>query len=444
MKDRFEENPPLVVPCAASPSGTVRDRWPFAVPSVWTERMLTALEQGVKGGRWFSLMDKVWAPANLHAAWLRVKANRGAAGCDGQRVEDFDAQADASLRWLHEQLRTGQYRPQPVRRVWIPKASGKPRPLGIPTVRDRIVQAALKNVLEPIFERTFVATSFGFRPGRSAKDALREVDRHLREGVTHVVDADIEAFFDSVDHTVMRSALEEAICDEPVLSLVDLVLRQSVMEAMGTWTPTGGTPQGAVLSPLLANIYLHSLDAALRAQGLQAIRYADDLVLLCRSADEAARGKRVLEEHLGRLRLRLHPEKTRIVAVHDPGEGFDFLGYRFEQGHKRPRDASKQKLRDRVRALTPRNSGDSLDVVVKRLNTMLRGWFEYFQHSKRRVFAEVDGFVRRRLRAILQRRIGHRSYGFGAAGANVRWPNAFFAQHGLFSTTAHARARRSR
>jgi len=444
VKDHSEENPPLAVPLVASPSGTVRDRWPFAVAAVWTERMLTALEQGVKGGRWFSLMDKVCAPANLHAAWLRVKRNRGAAGCDGQRVEDFDAQSEASLQWLHEQLRTGQYRPQSVRRVWIPKASGKPRPLGIPTVRDRIVQAALKNVLEPIFERKFVATSHGFRPGRSAKDALREVDRHLHEGTTHVVDADIEAFFDSVDHTVLRAALEEEICDGPVLSLIDLFLRQSVMEEMRTWTPAGGTPQGAVLSPLLANIYLHSLDVALRAQGLQVVRYADDLVLLCRSADEAAHGKQVLDEHLARLRLRLHPEKTRIVSVLDPGEGFDFLGYRFEQGHKRPRDASRTKLRDRIRALTPRNSGDSLDAVVQRVSKMLRGWFEYFQHSRRRVFAEVDGFVRRRLRAILQRRNSSRSYGFGAAGANVRWPNAFFTNLGLFSTTAQALARRSR
>lgn len=250
MKEVPKEKQPSLVLARATQGGEVRARWAWTEPAVWTERMLTALENGVKGDRWFSLIDKVIAPRNLEAAWKGVAKNRGAAGSDGQSVEDFSAQASSSLAWLHEQLRTGRYEPSAVRRKWIPKAGSKDlRPLGIPCVRDRIVQGALKNVLEPIFEKEFVEHSYGFRPGRSAKDALRRVDALLREGYTHVVDADIEAFFDRLDFGLTRAALETRIADGRVLDLVDALMRQRVMEAMKEWVPTQGSPQGAVLTP---------------------------------------------------------------------------------------------------------------------------------------------------------------------------------------------------
>jgi RNA-directed DNA polymerase len=405
--------------------------------------MLTALENGVKGGLWFSVIDKVWAPANLAAAWERVRANKGAAGIDGQTVADFATQAPSSLAWLHEQLRTGRYRPAAVRRTWIPKpGSDQRRPLGIPRVVDRIVQGALKNVLEPIFEREFVAHSYGFRPNRSAKDALRHVERCLRAGYTHVVDADIEAFFDRLDHGLLRAALQTRIADGRVLDLVDAFLRQRVVEGLTAWTPTQGAPQGAVLSPLLSNVYLHPLDVALRAAGIEAVRYADDLVLLCHSAEAAQAARAVLTTALQSLRLTLHPTKTRVVDVREPG-GFDFLGYHFERGYKSPRRKSWNAFRATVRTLTPRKSGDSMPRIVDRLNRMLRGWFEYFKHSTRETFTIADGFVRRRLRAILARR-HRRAHRFGNAGAHVRWPNAYFANEGLFScATTHRLARQA-
>jgi RNA-directed DNA polymerase len=341
---------------------------------------------------------------------------------------------------VHVPLRTARTAPAAVRRVWIPKPGRlQGRPLGIPAVRDRIVQGALKHVLEPIFEREFVDHSYGFRPQRSAKDALRRVDALLRDGYTHVVDADIEAFFDRLDLGLIRAALERRIADGRVLDLVDAFLRPHVMEGLATWTPTQGAPQGAVLSPLLANLYLHPVDLALRAAGIATVRYADDLVLLTRDADAAQAALTLLTTQLREVRLTLHPTKTRVVDVREPG-GFDFLGYHFEAGRKTPRRKSWDAFRDRIRELTPRSSGTSLKRTIGTLNRVLRGWFEYFKHARRATFTIADGFVRRRLRAILARRHGA-TYRVGNAGANVRWPNAYFADAGLFScTTAHALA----
>lgn len=432
MTNKLKESTPPPVLSRATQGGEVRARWAWTAPEVWTERMLTALEDGVKGGRWFSLIDKVTAPKNLAAAWKRVAKNRGAAGSDGQTVEDFSRQADASLKWLHDQLRTGRYEPSPVRRKWIPKVgSDQLRPLGIPCVRDRIVQRAVKNVLEPIFERDFVAHSYGFRPGSSAKDALRRVDALLDEGYTHVVDADIEAFFDRLDFGLMRAALETKIADGRVLDLVDAFMRQHVMDGMDAWVPTSGAPQGAVLSPLLANIYLHPVDIALRAAGVETVRYADDLVLMCKSEEDAQAALRMLRAQLQALRLTLHPTKTRVVDVREPG-GFDFLGYHFEQGKKTPRLKSWNKFREGIRKLTPRRNGHSLARIIEKLNPMLRGWFEYFKHATRYTFAAADGFVRRRLRSMLALR-HHREGCLGRGLSNFRWPNAFFASEGLFS-----------
>jgi len=438
-----KEGKPPTVPPGAKQGGETRARWAWAEPSVWTERMLTALENGVKGGKWFSLRDKLYAPKNLAAAWHRVRSNRGAAGVDGQGIELFGAQAEKYLDELHGALKNGRYEPQPVLRRWIPKpGTTKLRPLGIPTVKDRVVQTALRNVLEPIWENQFVPQSYGFRPGRGCKDALRRVDQLLTAGHVWVVDADIQSFFDTIDHAVMMTEVEKVVSDGTVLDLVARMLKQRVMDEMKTWRPEKGTPQGAVISPLMANIYLHPVDVALAGEGFEVVRYADDLVILCRSEDDARRALDVLQRAMSERKLTLHPEKTRLVDATQPG-GFDFLGYHFECGRRTPRNKSIAKLRDNVRARTRRNHGQNLERIIASLNPVLRGWFEYFKHTHLEVFVLIDAWVRMRLRSILRRRRGQRGAGRGLS--NIRWPNAFFAELGLFTmTTAWATARQSR
>ena len=435
--------PPLVLTMAEQGGEALRRRWPWTEPSVWTERMLVALENGVKGGVWFSLMDKVYAPKTLLAAATRVEQNDGAAGIDGQRVEHFAARRASILKELHEGLRNGSYRPKAVRRVWIPKpGTNQKRPLGIPTVRDRVVQGALRAVLEPIYERRFSEHSYGFRPGRGCKDALRRVDELLHAGYTHVVDADIQSYFDRIDHDLLMEEMRKEIADGSVLALLRMFLEQRVMDGLEEWTPDEGTPQGAVISPLLANSFLHPIDLVMRDAGFEMVRYADDLVILCKSAADAENAHALLAAQVTARKLTLHPEKTRIVDATQPG-GFDFLGYHFERGRKTPRKKSLQKLRDSIHEKTPRNSGESLKCIVAALNRTLKGWFEYFKHCARPTFGIVDGFVRRRLRAMLLRRRNRR--GFGAGFANIRWPNAFFAKQELYSlAAAHADARHAR
>lgn len=226
-----------------------RDKWWWTEASIWTERMVSALGNGVKGGRWYSLMDKVVRPTTLEAAWRKVARNHGAAGVDGQSIERFAAQAERYLQELRHSLEDGSYRPHPVKRVEIPKGDGRTRPLGIPTVKDRIVQTALKMVVEPIFETQFRPGSYGFRPGRSCKDALREIDRLLKEGLTWVVDADLQSYFDSIPHDRLMALVASSISDGPVLSLLEGFLQQDIMKDMARWRPTTGTPQGAVITP---------------------------------------------------------------------------------------------------------------------------------------------------------------------------------------------------
>ena len=226
-----------------------RDQWWWTEASIWTERMVLALGNGVKGGKWYSLMDKAVRPTTLEAAWRKVARNHGAAGVDGQSIERFAAQAERYLRELQHSLEDGSYRPHPVKRVEIPKGDGRTRPLGIPTVQDRIVQTALKMVIEPIFETQFRPGSYGFRPGRSCKDALREVDRLLKEGFTWVVDADLQSYFDSIPHARLMALVAGSISDGPVLSLLEGFLQQDIMKDMARWRPTTGTPQGAVITP---------------------------------------------------------------------------------------------------------------------------------------------------------------------------------------------------
>lgn len=420
-------------------------RWDWVEASVWTDRMLAALGNGVKGGKWFSLIDKVSRLGTLEAAWKRVEANKGAAGVDGQSVQAFGSQAQRYLQELHEALVANTYRAQPIRRVEIPKGPKQTRPLGIPVVKDRIVQTAVKMVIEPIFEAEFLDSSYGFRPRRSAKDALREVDRLLKEGYTHVVDADLERYFDTIPHDRLRARVAERISDGRVLELVDAWLAQDVMAGLERWTPTSGTPQGAVLSPLLANWYLHTLDVRMRQMGMHMVRYADDAVVLCDSQAQAQAALQEMRAWVEANGLALHPQKTCVVDAMQPGQGFEFLGYRFEAGKRWVRKKSLHKLKDRVRELTRRTRGDGLARVIANLNPVLRGWFGYFRHANARTFPIVDGFVRRRLRSILRKQNGLRALSSSALTDHRRWPNTFFAEQGLFTLkVAHAAASQSR
>jgi len=396
--------------------------------------MLTALVSGVQGGKWFSLIDKVYAPGNLLAAFARVAANGGAAGVDHQTVEQYASQLAAHQQQLAQQLRQGTYCPQAVRRVWINKP-GRPekRPLGIPTVRDRVAQTALRHVLEPIFERDFAAQSYGFRPQRGAKQALRRVDELLSAGYTWVVDADLKSYYDTIPHEPLLARIAEKVSDGRVIKLLASYLQQGVLEGMASWTPEEGTPQGAVISPLLSNIYLDPLDHLMATKGVEMVRYADDFVILCREAAAATAALAWVQEWTSAHQLTLHPQKTRIVDATQRG-GFDFLGYHFERGYKWPRPQSIQKLRDAIRRKTRRNEGHSLSTIIEEVNLTLQGWFEYFQHSHKTTFGVQDKWVRMRLRSVLRRRQGLRGRERGTD--HRRWPNAYFAQHGLYSLVA--------
>jgi RNA-directed DNA polymerase len=432
---------PPEVPAGDKQGGEVRARWAWTEAAVWTAPMLTTLERGVKGGKWFSLIDKAWNPRNLESSWRKVQRNGGAAGPDGHSIAFFERHAASNLERIHRQLREGTWEPQPVRRTWIDKpGSPDKRPLGIPNVSDRIVQGALRHVLEPIFEHTFSEYSFGFRPGRGAKDALRRVDGLLKEGRAWVVDADIKGYFDSIPHDQLMDCLKQQVSDGRVLTLVEKYLKAGVMDSISGWSPgEGGTPQGAVLSPLLANLYLDELDDLMAARGYAITRYADDFVILTNTESEAREALHLLQEWTARRGLTLHPEKTRLIDVTVTGEGFDFLGYHFQNGNKWPRKKSQDKLRENIRQRTPRLNGRSLEAIISGLNPVLRGWFGYFKHSTRTALREVDQFVRRRLRSMLRRRLGGR--GTDARGRDHhRWPNTFFNAHGLFCLT-DARAR---
>jgi RNA-directed DNA polymerase len=432
------EAQPATVPLAQQ-AGEIPSQWRWVEPCAWTVRMLTALIQGVKGDKWFRLFDKVFAERNLWRAFQQVAAKRGAPGVDHETVEQFARKLPDSIWELSDLIKSGTFAPQAIRRVHIPKpGTNETRPLGIPTVRDRVVQAAIVNVIEPIFERDFAEHSYGFRPNRGCKDALRRVDKLLKAGYTHVVDADLKGYFDSIPHDRLMARLETKVADGPVLRLIEMFLKADILDEASQWTPEAGAPQGAVLSPLLSNIYLDPLDHLLAEAGYEMVRYADDFVILCRTAEDAAAALKLVEQWVADNGLTLHPTKTKIVDARTTG--FDFLGYTFCGTKHFPRDKSRRKLKDTLRAKTRRTSGDSLAYVVNDVNRTLRGWFAYFQHSSyRNVFRDIDGWVRRRLRSILRKRVKRR--GISRSTDHQRWNNAYFAEHGLFSlATAHAAA----
>jgi RNA-directed DNA polymerase len=420
------------VPATAPQEGEIRARWAWVEPAVWTERMLAALERGIEGGKWFRLIDKVWSSKNLESSLEKVVAKGGSAGVDHQSVRQIKVHKGQTIAKLEQELRAARYQPQAVKRVWIPKAGSKEkRPLGVPTLRDRIVQGALLHEVEPIFEREFAPQSYGFRPGKGCKDALRRVDELLKSGYDWVVDADLKSYFDSIPQDRLMERIKEKIADGRVLKLLEQMLQAGVMDSAKGWQSTAqGTPQGAVVSPLLSNIYLNGLDWQMAQKGFELVRYADDFIVLCRSQEEALEALELVRRWVEQNGLTLHPTKTRLVDASLAG-GFDFLGYHFERGMKWPRKKSMDKLKESIRRKTRRSDGRSMRMICEDLNRTLRGWFEYFKHSKANTFEPLDSYTRGRLRSILRRRQSKK--GRGRGNDHHRWPNNYFTTVGLFS-----------
>lgn len=411
---------------------------------VWTEPMLVALEGGMKGNKWFSLIDKVWSERTLELAWEKVKSNAGACGVDGITIGRFGKDSPRRLLAVKEQLQRGTYQPKPVKRVWIDKlGSAEKRPLGIPTVGDRVVQAAARMVVEPIFESRFAAHSYGFRPGRGCKDALRRVEELLCAGNTYVVDVDIKGYFDSIPHGRLMALVRESIADSRVLGLIEGFLKAGVIEGTD-WREAKkealeetreGTPQGGVISPLLANIYLDPLDWMMAGLGVEMVRYADDLVVLCRSQEEAGSALEKLRGWMTGAGLTLHPEKTRTVDMNQADSHIDFLGYRFKRSRRGTlvrlvRPKSLRKLRESIKPKTRRNNGKSMEAIVVDLNRTLKSWFAYFKHVHASELKEIDQWTRARLRSILRKRRGGEGRSRGAD--HHRWRNRYFTGLGLF------------
>lgn len=428
-KDRVgetEDNGPKI---SSAPSADGSETATIAASNRGTEPQ--GLASGTKRKR-YSLMDKVWASSNLKQAWGKVRSNAGAAGMDRVTIKMFAQNADERLQQLQEDLRRKTYQPKPVRRVYIPKSGGGKRPLGIPSVRDRIVQQALQQVLSPIFEAKFSKRSHGFRPERGCATALKVVDQAIKCGYQWVVDADIQTFFDTVDHQKLLAAVNEEIADGSVLRLINRILQAGVIEPeVPEIEPTDlGTPQGGPLSPLLANIFLHSFDEKIAAGGYGLVRYADDFIIFTKSESEAQAALKLSREILeGELGLQMHPEKTRVVSV---DEGFEFLGYHYYRDpkarmlRKEVRRKSVKSFRDNIRERTPRiknqckpkarhitlkrlANNQSLRETIRRLNLFLKGWHWYFKDvlsPYETPFRNFDCFQRQRLRQALVGRTG--------------------------------------
>jgi RNA-directed DNA polymerase len=403
--------------------------------------MLATLEEGVKGGKWYSLYDKVYRKGNLEAGYAKVKANGGKPGIDRVTVEAYGRNKGNNLEWLASELASDKYLPMANLRVEIPKpGSTEKRQLGIPTIKDRVAETALKNVIEPVFENTFAKRSYGFRPETGCKVALTEMNGWMKKGYMQVVEVDFRKYFDSVPRKPLMKKIAGEIADGRILSLIESYLKQGVMQDMSEWTPEKGTPQGAVISPLLGNIYLNDLDWKMERAGYIMIRYADDFVVLCQTAEEAGRALESVKEWTKEAELQLHEDKTRIVDMNQPGNSFEFLGFHFERSRRTnelsrwPRESSMTKLKEKIRQITPRCNGQSMSALAAKLNPILRGWFCYFRSSNENTFNMLDGWIRMRLRSILRKRAGKRGRGRGYD--QQRWPNVYFRELGLFSTHA--------
>ena len=359
-------------------------------------------EVSAKKRKIYSLIDKIWSTVNLEQAFYAVKRNRGSYGVDNITIKEYEINLEHNLRVLQQSLKNKSYRTKPVRRVYIPKSDGTKRPLGIPTVEDRIVQAAVKRKLEPIFEKKFLPCSYGFRPERSAHMAIEKIRKDLMDGYTYVIDADIKTYFDSIPHEKLIAMVKEEVVDGSVLALIEQFLKSGVLERGIYHESDNGSPQGGVISPLLANIYLHPLDEMMTQRGHRITRYADDFVICCKSRKGAERVlesvKRLLESELG---LVVHPEKTKIVD--NLSEPFTFLSYTFKVGFfHSPSEKSIRKFKERLKDITKRNQTINIELLIKeRLNSIIRGWGRYFGLGfSKTIFTKLDSWIRRRLRMI--------------------------------------------
>jgi group II intron reverse transcriptase/maturase len=359
-----------------------------------------------------SVIDKVYRRLNLHISYEKVKTHKGAGGIDGVSIEEFEKKLGENIEEIHRLLYEDKYTPSPVRRVYIPKPNGDRRPLGIPTIRDRVVQQALLNRMEKIFESKFKDCSYGFRPGRSTLEAISKVEEYLKAGNCWVVEIDIEKFFDTVNHELLIDFVNEEIADGRVLRLIRAFLKAGVMEEAQILKQERGTPQGGVISPILANIYLHMYDEMMMQGGYKIVRYADDVVILCQSREEAEEALRRTEDILeGKLGLKLNKEKTKVVHKK---QSFEFLGYAFGSGYsdyKIPRKRAVDKFKEKIRKLTRRKQPKTMSQIVGELNPVIRGWRNYFKHgSSKKIFWELDCWIENRLRAFKVKRWGLKTH----------------------------------